>query len=97
MTTGITAVVNYASIIFKDTFAGNPYSGNYGAMIIGAVKLIGLFIAMPIIKAVDRRILLGIGLMGCVVTNVVIAITFAAVSENSKTMEIIKIVMFVLF
>lgn len=97
MTTGITAITNYASLIFRNTFAGNPYSGNYGAIIVGCCKLVSVVSAMPIIKAVNRKILLGIGLFGTVATNIMIAITFAAVSNDSKTMEIIKIVGFVFF
>ena len=97
MTTGITAMINYASLIFSNTFAGNPYSGNYGAIIVGSCNLLGVIIAMPIIKVVDRKILLGIGLVGTVLTNIVIAITFGIASPDSKSLEITKIVMFVFF
>lgn len=97
MTTGITAMINYASIIFSQTFANNPRSGIYGSIIVGTCNVLGVVIAMPIIKYVDRRILLGIGLFGTVATNVVIAITFGATTADSKVMENVKIAMFVFF
>lgn len=97
MTTGINSMLTYASLIFSQVFTNDPRSGIFGSMIVGACNLVAVCLAFPFIRRFKRKILLMIGLFGCVVTNIVIAITFGVKDLDTTVAEHIKISMFVLF
>lgn len=97
MTTGITAMLNYATIIFQKSFEDDARSGIFGSCIVGAANELAVILALPIIRRIKRKILLAIGLYGTVICNIVIAVTFGLKSLEERTAETIKIVMFVLF
>ncbi|CAL6066117.1 Hexose_transporter [Hexamita inflata] len=95
MTTGITSMLTYASLIFSDVFASS-YSGIYGSMIIGATNTLGVVIALPLIQRIKRKTILSIGLFGTVLTNITLSIVFSIMKDGDAKNNVI-ISIFVLF
>ena len=97
MTTGINSVIAYASLIFKNVFNDNN-SGIYGSIIVGIVNFIAILGAGFIIKKFNRKPLLLIGFLGCIISNAILSLAYGtSLSENTKNnLIIVMVILFLL-
>eukprot|EP00702_Spironucleus_salmonicida_P004130 EST45421.1 Hexose transporter [Spironucleus salmonicida] len=91
LTTGINSILAYASQILASSF---PNNSSLGAIVIGVVKIIATISAMPIINRLRRKILLAIGLYGCVVSNFILIFAF---KYDISWLQITVVIMFIIF
>jgi hypothetical protein len=73
--TGIDANLIYASHILKSLF-DSPKSGIFGSIIFGSTGVLCCIITALFVEKFKRRIMMTIGVLGCVVFNFGLAITY---------------------
>ena len=84
-------MLNFASVITAGAIPGQP---RLGAVVIGSANLLGTIVALPFALRYKRKLLLTIGYAGCIVGNMLTAVSFAL---NLEWLKISSFVVFLIF
>lgn len=95
--TGINAIIYYGPIIFKMAGLSSNSAALLATLGIGIINVVATIVALKFIDTVGRRQLLLVGLMGMLVTLLVLGISFLGQSTLVHVLSVICLMLYIVF